>query len=235
MSEPETLLDRLGAPERDVQRRACDEALARMRADPRFGDELRRLLREGPALARFGAAFTLFREGGRVGLALLPALLDSLDLADGDLRWEATHMLVVLGRMHGEVLPVLIDTARTAPSPIRRRMAFYALRELAPERDETRDAMIAGLDDGSAEVRHAALSSISKLHEPGPELRDRVLELLSSSPDVRARRIAAVLLPGLVSPSLARAALERAAADGDPALARAAALALRRLVGVDGR
>ncbi len=232
-AEQAALLERLGTLERPALRRACQEAIERLRTDPPFVEPLRRLMREGSPVARFAAAFALFREGGRPGLGLLPALLGSLELADGDLRWEAAHMLVMLGRLHGEVTPVLIDAARNAPNAVRRRMALYVLRELAPERPETRDAMLAALDDSVSAVRHAALTSIAKLHEPGREVLGRVLALLDSRSDPRARRLAAVLLPRLAQTCQAideaRSALELAERDADPSLVQAATLGLRRL------
>ena len=226
------LLERLGSDQRATQRLACDEALAKLRQESGFRAELSRLLREGNAHARFAAAFVLFQE--RPTLGTLPALLDSLDLDDGDLRWTAAHMLATLGRMQDEVLPVLLHQAREGASGRRRRMLLYALRELAPEREETGRVLVAALDDPEPEVRRAALSSFARLTDPPRACVDRTIATLASDADPRMRRIAAVVLPELASRypdahSAARAALESAAVSGDPALSRTATLALRRL------
>ncbi|HXX49174.1 MAG TPA: hypothetical protein VEN47_13170 [Myxococcota bacterium] len=228
------LVARLSSGDRAEQRRACDEALARVAKEPGLRDALRDLLQQGAAGARFAAAWVLFHVE-RPTLRLLPALLDALELADGDARWQAAQLLAALGRLQGEVFPVLLVEARAAASPLRRRMALYALRELAPEREETGTALLGALDDGDGAVRRAALSCFAKLRDPQRALAERVLELARrGDPDPRMARIAAVILPELVrhhGDLRARAeqvlgALECAA---DPSLARAAVNARQRL------
>ena len=235
MSELGDLVERLGSVERPVQRGACNEALERLREDPELRPQLLRLLRAESRQARFGAAYVLFNAEGPA-LRLLPALLDALDLDDGDLRWSAAHMLAVMGRAKGEVLPVLVHETTAGPTPRRRRMALYALRELAPEREETAEALLGALADPDSAVRNAALSSFAKLSDPPRACLERVLTLLADEPDPRQRSIAAVVLPELLrgypdALSSVRAELERAAAGNDDSLARAAALALQRLDG----
>jgi HEAT repeat protein len=228
------LLARLASPDRAEQRLACDEAALRIRSEPSLRDALRELLRDSRPQARFAAAFVLFHVE-RPTLRLLPALLDSLELADGDTRWQAAQMLAALGRLHGEVLPVVLAEARGATSPSRRRMALYVLRELAPERDETGAAFLAALDDADGHVRRAALSCFAKLTDPPRALVERALALANGAdPDPRMARIAAVILPDLIRfhPELRAQAertldsLERAS---DPSLARAAVAARQRL------
>ena len=239
MSAPAELLARMGAAERGEQRRACDEALERVRADAGLRDALRELLREGSPLARFGAAWVLF-QSERPTLRLLPALLDALELADGDLRWQAAQMLAALGRMQPEVVAVLWHEAREAASPARRRMALFTLRELAPERPETAAVFLAALADADGDVRRASLACFAKLGEPQRELVVRALALArGADPDPRMARIATVVLPELAKhhPDLraeiasALAELEHAA---DPSLARAALAARVRLGDTDG-
>jgi len=231
-SSVDALIDRLGASDRGTQRRACDEAVGRLRDDTAFRREIVRVLKDGTPIARFSAAFVLFQEGP--SLRILPALLDALELEDGDLRWAATHMLATLGRSQGEVLPVLLQETRSGPSPRRRRMALYAVRELAPEQPASEQAFVAALADPSPDVRRAALSSLAKLAGPALATLQRVLEVLAEDADLKMRRIAAVLVPDLLShhPELqyqVRAALQAAAAAGDADLSRAAAIAERRL------
>ncbi len=234
MSDSSALLARLGSSDRAEQRRACDEAAQRIRTEPGVRDSLRELLADSNPLARFAAAFVLFH-AERPSLRLLPALLESLERADGDVRWQAAQMLAALGRLHGEVLPVLLADARAAQSARRRRMALYALRELAPEREETATVFLGSLDDGDGDVRRAALSCFAKLSDPPRALAERALALAGGNdPDPRMARIAAVILPDLIRfhPELAGAAarlldsLERAS---DPSLARAALAARQRL------
>src|SRR5258706_14371373 len=110
------LLARLASADRAEQRRACDEAALRIRTEPGVRDALRELLRDPRPLARFAAAFVLFH-AERPTLRLLPALLDSLELPDGDARWQAAQMLAALRRPHGAVSPVLLVAAPAARSP----------------------------------------------------------------------------------------------------------------------
>jgi HEAT repeat protein len=227
------LLEGLSAADRATQRTACDEAAAHLKRDPGFLPALMTLLSEGTPQARFAVAIVLFRSG-RATLRLLPILLEALEFPDGDVRWTASHMLTLLGRMHGEVLPVVLHEARQAQSSSRRRMALYVLRELAPEQSATRAVVLERLEDPDANVRRAALSSLAKLNEPDSSCLERVIAILSHDPDLSMRRIAAVVLPDLVtrvpeSRDRARAALAAAAHSTDTPLQRAAESALGRL------
>ena len=234
MSGPATraLLERLASDDRATQRHACSEASERLPGDRQLRDGVLRLLREGEPHVRFAAAFALFPS--EAGLRLLPALLDALDLDDGDLRWAATHMLATLGQRQAEVLPVLLHEVRKAASARRRRMSLYALRELAPADSSVASVLLGALDDRDDDVRRAALSSLAKLADPDARCLERVLQTLHEDADPRMRRIAAVALPALVARrperlSEARELLVRAGSERDPALAQAATLALRRL------
>src|SRR5262249_31911979 len=197
-------------------------------------DALRELLRAGEPLARFAAAYVLFH-AERPSLRILPALLDALDLPDGDLRWQAAQMLAALGRMQGEVLPVLLAEAQSGASAQRRRMSLYALRELAPERPETGDVLLRALGDADGAVRRAALSCFAKLSDPAHALAERALALArGGDPDPRMARIATVVLPDLIRfhPDLrapAAALLDDLERADDPSLARAALAARQRL------
>jgi HEAT repeat protein len=229
------LLDDLASPERPVLKRACDALAARLAGEPGLRPALLERLRGSDPIARFGAAHVLFH-AERPSLRLLPALLASLDLPDGDLRWQAAQMLAVLGRMQGEVLPVLVHEARNAESATRRRMALFALRELAPESEEVEATLLAALEDADGDVRRAALSCLAKLAAPSRASLERALAAARSDPDPRMRRIAVVLLPGLVRAFpeerlQVKALVEALAHEPDPSLVRAARAAAVQLAG----
>ncbi|MEE9281101.1 MAG: HEAT repeat domain-containing protein [Myxococcota bacterium] len=227
------LLDRLGSADRGEQRLACDRLAERLADSPELRDALLTRLRDGSRLERFAAAFVLFATE-RPTLRLLPALLDALEIADGDIRWQATHMLTTLGRMQAEVLPVVLHEARSAQNPVRRRMALYALRELAPERPETAQTCQAALDDPTDEVRRAALTCFGKLSGAARPALDRVLAIARGDPDPRMRGLAAVALSHLVTlhpearPAVSEA-IRELSRSADPGLARAAGVAAARL------
>ena len=194
MRGTEGLIERLSTSERSVQRAACDEAGERLRSEPGARDELIGLLNGGSLHARFAAAFVLFHHD-RPSLRLLAPLLDALALEDGDRRWKAAEMLAVLGRMHAEVLPVLLELAVNGDPALRRRMALYTLRELAPEEPYVHRAFMASLDDPDRAVRHAALSCFAKLRGPDLDFLQRVLSIAREATDPRLRRLAIVVLP----------------------------------------
>jgi HEAT repeat protein len=214
-------------------RRACDEIAARLPEDPELRAELLERIRTAPPRARFAAAWALSRVE-RPSLRMLPALLDALADPDGDVRWAAVQLLVDLGRLQGEVLPVLLHAAGVEGASPRRRMALYALRELAPDDPRTHARVREALDDHDPELRRAALSSVAKLAETDPEWTERALSALAHEADPRMRRIATVVVASLAarhpeSAAACRAALEEATRSPDPLLARSAAQALARL------
>lgn len=227
------LVEQLGATDRSTQRLACTALAKRLAKHPELKEALRSTVREGTPVARFAAAFVLFG-AERPTLRLLPALLDALELQDGDIRWQATQMLATLGRLQGEVFPVLIHEARNATSALRRRMALYTLRELAPEREETAAACADALDDPAAEVRRAALTCFGKLSGAGRDALDRVLGIATDHLDPRMQSLAAVALPNLLRahPEADRAVreiLRELSRSDQPGVARAGAQARGRL------
>ncbi|MEX2205081.1 MAG: hypothetical protein WEF50_02530 [Myxococcota bacterium] len=239
MTAPDTLLSRLGSTDRTTLRAACDEALECLGTEAGLRDALRTLLRSENALARFAAVWVLF-QAERPTLRLLPALLLSLELPDGDLRWQAAQMLTALGRLQAEVLPVLLHEAGSAESATRRRMAIFVLRELAPERVETGTVFLRALEDPDDDVRRAALSCFAKLTDPDPALARRALSLArGADPDPRMARIATVVLPDLARfhPELRgeiASALDALESSPDPSLVRGARAARQRLADTDG-
>jgi HEAT repeat protein len=223
----------LGDPVKAVQRAASD-ALAQLgREHDAVVPLLRDALHTGDARRRFGAAFTLARLEPP-DVRLLPALVEALAFADGDLRWSAARLLVETGRLHGEVLPLLLGLVRGDGRPTVRRMATFCLRELAPDLPEAASALLAATRDGDLPVRRAAFTALAALLDPPPDVIRRLVEAVDAEPDPASRRIAAVALgelgagrpEALAGPE--RAALERAAGAGDEHLRRAARRALAR-------
>jgi hypothetical protein len=203
-----------------------------VRRDPGLNAALVDLLRGGKPHERFAAAWILFR-ARRPNLRLLPALLDALELADGDRRWEAAQMLVQLGRIDASVAVVLQHEIAQARAPERRRMAIFALRELAPEDAQTRRALLQALDDPDAAVSRASLASLVKLDDPDRACLERTLAILGGDGDLRTRQLASAVAMQLLerhpdARETVRSALE-AALRGPESLARAARLALARL------
>ena len=164
------------------------------------------------------------------------ALVDALGAPEGPVRWAAARRLVDMGRLHGEVLPVLLDRARRDPRPTARRTAVHALRELAPDRPDTARALVAATRDADVSTRRAGLVALARVLDPPAEVIERLVEVLNDDADGASRRIATTALGELGAaedaelPEAASAALQRAAEDAnDPNLRRAGARALLRV------
>ncbi len=225
----------LGDPVKAVARAASDALVAIGRRDGGVEEALRHALRSAEPSQRFGAAFTAARLDPP-GPRLLPALVEALASPDGDVRWSAARLLVEAGRVHGEVLPLLVGLARVGESPVVRRMATFALRELAPDRPEAAAVLLEAVRDVDLHVRRAATTAMASLQGPPRAVGRHLLTALRSDPDAATQRLAALALGELGAsapdalPSEATALLESAAASGEDAdLRRAAERALARL------
>jgi HEAT repeat protein len=227
----------LGDPSKAVARAASDALVAVARQAGGVDDALRAALHSDSPAARWGAAFTLARLEPP-GPRLLPALVEALASEDGDIRWAAARILVDAGRLHGEVLALLVGLVRTSDSAAVRRMATFALRSLAPDRPEAARVLLEATGDADLRVRRAAFTALAALEAPPREVPARLVGALRSDPDAATRRLAALALGELGAadpaalPAEAREALRAAcSAPGDADLRRAAERSLRRLEG----
>jgi HEAT repeat protein len=94
------------------------------------------------------------------------------------------------GRLHPQVLSILIGLVGGADSPAARRMAAYCLRELAPDLPEAAQALLAATRDANPHVRRAALTAMAALVEPPRAVLERLAEVRDGDADPAARRIA---------------------------------------------
>jgi HEAT repeat protein len=140
------------------------------------------------------------------------------------------------GRLHGEVLPLLIGLARGGENPVVRRMATFALRELAPDRPEAVEVLLAGARDADLHVRRAATTAMASLLDPPGSIAAHLLAALREDPDAATRRLAALALgeigadhPGAVPEGTAEHLAAAGARAEDPDLVRAVERALLRL------
>ncbi len=231
----EALAELLGDPVKAVVRAASDALVAIARQSGGVEEAIRRALHSDEPPRRWGAAFTSARLDPP-GPRLLPALVEALASPDGDVRWTAARLLVEAGRLHGEVLPLLIGLGRGGEKPIVRRMATFALRELAPDRPEAAAVLLEGASDTDLHVRRAATTAMASLIDPPAAVGAHLLGALRQDPDAATRRLAALALgeigsghPKAVPPDT-RGQLEAAATGAeDPDLIRAIERALTRL------
>ena len=232
----DALADALGDPCKAVARAASDALVQIGRRAGGVESCLRRALHDEEPARRWGAAFTTARVEPP-SPKLLPALVEALGGGDGDVRWAAARLLVETGRLHPETLPLLVGLVRGSESPVVRRMATFALRELAPDRPESAAALLEASRDPDLHVRRAALTAMASLLGPPPAVLERLTAALEGEADAASRRLAALALGELaagqgVAAEFVDAALH-AAANGspDPDLRRAIDRALARLAG----
>jgi HEAT repeat protein len=188
----------LGDPEKRVARAASD-ALVRI---GRQGAEeaLRAALRAGGSSQRIFAALTAARFEP-AGPRLWPALVEALSHADGDVRWAAVRALAEGGRLHSEVLGLLLGIAAQGDSAHARRMAALGLRELAPDLPQAAHALVAASRDPDARVRRAALVAMAALLDPPSVVRERLAAARADDPDPTARQLAGRALEVLAGES----------------------------------
>jgi HEAT repeat protein len=184
----EPLARALADADKRVARAASDALAAMARREPRVLEGVRAALRAAPPGRRFFAAMTCARLEPP-GPRLLPGLVEGLAHRDGDVRWSAARLLVETGRLHGEVLGLLLGLVGSG-DPEARRMAAYALRALAPDLPEAAGALLAASRDADTQVRRAAFTAMAALVDPPAAVRARLAEAGASDPDAAARRLA---------------------------------------------
>jgi len=229
----DALIEALGDPVREVFRAACD-ALATLARQHDVTRPLREALHEGSARRRVGSALTLTRLEPP-DLRLIPALVGGLGLDDGKLRWRALKALVETGRLHGEVLPVLVGLAESDGNAVVRRMACHGLRELGRDDPAASLALLTGTRDPDVAARRAAYAALASQLDPPREVLIRLVAALDDEPDGACRRIATVALgeigarlPERLDPDARRALVRARDQADDPDLRRGAARALER-------
>jgi HEAT repeat protein len=230
----EALGERLDDPVKAVAQAASD-ALVALAAEHDVMGVLRDALHSGPPVRRLWAALTLARLEPPA-LKLVPALVDGLALPDGKLRWWAARRLVETGRLHAEVLPVLLGLSRSHAQPVVRRMARHCLRELGRGDPDAASALVEATRDPEPRARRAGYAALASLLDPPPAVIERLAEALAMEPDEPSRRIASVALGALGAArpeaidEAALRALHAAREDPrDPELRRGAARALHRI------
>ncbi len=230
----QALSDALGDPVKAVGRAASDALVELAGRNDDIETSIERALRGPDRHQRWRAAFTLARVSPP-GPNLLPALVEGLGSPDGDVRWASAKLIVQTGRQHAEVLHLLIGLVRGGEQAVVRRMATFALREVAPDRPEAAEVLLEAVSDPDLHVRRAATNAMASLEAPSQPVGVRLLEALREDPDAATRRLAALALGELgasdprILPAETDSALEHAHASGDPDLRRAVDRALDRL------
>jgi HEAT repeat protein len=212
----EPLVTALGDPERAVAKAAGEALVSLARRSAGVLPLLRGALRRGGAPVGAARAEATRRVHAALALArleppepgLLPALVDGLGAPDGDVRWSAARVLVDMGRLHPELVGVLIGLVRGAADAAARRMAAFSLRELAPDHPETARALLEATGDDDRHVRRAAVTALAGLLDPPPEVGTRLADL-RADPDPTLARLAGLALARLEGGAAPHAEAER--------------------------
>lgn len=206
----DALVETLADPNSRVVRAAVD-ALEQI---GRQHDEVLVALR--PALLsddpgqRFEAAWTWARLEPPP-IKLLPALTATLASIEGNARWRAARLLVELGRLHGEVLPVVAGLASPEHTPHVRRIALAVLRELDPQGEASQIAHRVACRSGDPGLERFGITGLAGIGAANPEVWDVLRSALTQAGDPVTRRTAARAIGTLGDPpEKVRAALEEA-------------------------
>lgn len=187
------LIDALGAALADPDpgvARAAGEALARIgRHCEAVLPVLRRALTSREPRCRIEAAFASARLEPP-SLRWLPALVEALADDAADVRWRAARWVVEIGRVHGEVLPLVTGLLASDPAPRVRGMAAHCLRALAPGEPSTAEALLRATRDRDASVRRAALTDLASQGGGDPAVASRLREVASRDSDPASRALA---------------------------------------------
>ncbi len=221
------MLRLLGDTDKRVQRAAAEALAANPEVDADFDRRIDELLAFGDGRARWGAAYYQAR-AGRPSAEGLATWIDTLASTDRDLRWAAHNLIVDSAPVFGPALLSALRTAAVDANAQRRKMAFYALRDVAVADEEGAGLALTALDDAQLEVRLAALAAVPVVHADRDRAARAVAAYLGDA-DPRMQRAAAAALAKLGSTDpVVVEALETAFRAQDAALRRAAARALGR-------
>jgi HEAT repeat protein len=176
---------------------AASEALARLaREIDEVKPVVRLALRSDVASRRWHATLTSARIEPP-SPRLLPPIVEALASRKGDVRWTAARLLVEIGRVNPEVLPLVVGLVTGGDSADVRRMATHCVSKLDPERPESIRALLAGTRDPDPSVRYAALTALAGLTDPSREVIDRLMEVVSDPSDAASRKMAVCSLGAL--------------------------------------
>jgi HEAT repeat protein len=182
-----------------------------------------------PAPARWPIAYALAQMAPPSDTCC-EALESALDAPDSDIRWAIVVLLARLGRAPSSPIASRLVALLKSGSATQRRMAVYALRDIAPSDAQSQRAVRDALGDADPLVRVAALTSLKTFPEVGRAAVGDILNLLEHDPDTRVRATAALAVANTGQDSAnTRAALARASQDASATIAKAARLAVEMM------
>ncbi|HET9063015.1 MAG TPA: HEAT repeat domain-containing protein [Candidatus Binatia bacterium] len=220
------LIELLAAASKEERRMAAEQLIELADREPSAVAALRAALTDADPRRRWGATFVLHRTGVR-DEGVFGGALTALGSNDGDVRWAAAQIVVLLAASNADRRKRVRDIAAD-PAAAGRKMALYCLRDLGGN-DE--DVFVAGLAAPDSRVRLAAVACLGRVPTLSALEVDALLTAVANDTDAGMRRAATVALRGATNDEArVRPVLERLRAQAlDPDLARAAERALTAL------
>ncbi len=187
-----SLIADLNDADKKVIRRAADALIAMAPDHPELLRKLNDLLTQTSEEKCWPMAYILAQFTKPSSLCL-DVLAQNLDNHDPDTRWAAAQLLVHLGKDDSRIAALLQKLVETG-SPLQRRMALYALRDLDLRDPASLQALMKALADSDSLVRVAAVTGVKSRSDLSHEQVELLLHLFLEDPDSRVRHNAAIAL-----------------------------------------
>ena len=127
------------------------------------------------------------------------ALLDALDHRDPDIRWAIVLLLVRMANEQPQLVDSLIRLSADGSSN-QKRMALYAIRDLALSDSDSLIALFTALHDADPTVRVAAAICLKRRHDVDDAGKDVLLGTYLNDAESKVRHAVAITLASLGEP-----------------------------------
>ena len=127
------------------------------------------------------------------------ALLGALDHRDPDIRWASALLLVRIAKQQPELIDSLIHLSADG-SCNQKRMALYAIRDLALSDPASLSALLTALHDAEPTVRVAAAICLKQRHDVDDAARDLLLRVYLNDVELKVQHAVAITLATVGEP-----------------------------------
>jgi HEAT repeat protein len=192
------LIADLDQPDKPTIRAAVDALIALAAHSPQLCEKLNHRLDAGGHQNYWPVAYILgsLPQPSRAAVA---ALLEALDHRDPDIRWAIALLLVRMAKKNANLLEPLIQLC-TAGTDKQKRMALYAIRDLALSDAPSLAALLTALRDAEPTVRVAATICLKLRQDLDDAGKKLLLEAYLNDVELKVRHAAAITLATLGSP-----------------------------------
>lgn len=192
------LIATLEQRDKPALRAAVDQLISLALNSPPLCARLERRLNEGGRRTDWPVAYVL----GNLPNPSRPAidrLFDALDHEEPDIRWAVALLLVRIAKEQKEVMGLLIRLC-AAGSLKQKRMALYAIRDLALSDAASLSAFFTALQDSEPTVRVAAAICLKTRMDVDETGKRRLLEAYIHDAEPKVRHTVAITLAALGAP-----------------------------------